>query len=139
MAKLIKDISKTQRKVNEELIEEALGAKKTGIKIDTQKTPISLLGLRQFLIDRLGSSGGRPRLEGTSNKRNKIPLLDDDWDKLKLIAEHYKRKDGINVSPGQVASAIMHSLISKINIAEDELSIDYNGPVKPDNELSSSF
>ncbi len=79
---------------------------------------VSLFTLRQFLIDRLISSGGRPTLKGAAKKRNKVPFLEDDWDKLKTMAEYYKRKDGITVSPGQVASAIVHSFISTIDIAE---------------------
>lgn len=122
MAKLIKDISKTQKKINSSLIEKALGAKKIGIKIDTRKAPISLFELRQFLIEKLISSGGRPKLDGAAKRRNKIPLLEDDWDKLKSIAEYYKKKDGINVSPGQLASAIVHSFISHIDIAKDGFS-----------------
>jgi hypothetical protein len=122
MAKLIKDISKTQKKISPRLIEKALGAKKIGIKIDTRKAPISLFELRQFLIEKLISSGGRPKLDGAAKRRNKIPLLEDDWDKLKSIAEYYKKKDGINVSPGQLASAIVHSFISHIDIAKDGFS-----------------
>ncbi|UCH93113.1 MAG: hypothetical protein JSV88_22890 [Candidatus Aminicenantes bacterium] len=119
MAKLIKDISKTQKRINDRLIEKALSAKRIGIKIDTRKAPISLFELRQFLIERLISSGGRPKLDGASKKRNKIPLLEDDWNKLKSIADYYKKKDGINVSPGQLVSAIVHSFISHIDIAKD--------------------
>lgn len=115
MAKIIKDISKTQGKVSDKVIEQGLGAKKIGIKIDTRKAPISLFQLRQFLIERLISSGGRPKLKGTTKKRNKIPLLEDDWNKLKSIADYYKKKDGINVSPGQIASAIVHSFIANMD------------------------
>jgi hypothetical protein len=122
MAKLIKEISKTQEKVSSGLIEKALGAKMTGIKIDTRKAPISLFELRQFLVAKLISSGGRPKLDGTAKKRNKIPLLENDWNKLKSIAEYYKKKDGINVSPGQLASAIVHSFISHIDISKDGIS-----------------
>lgn len=122
MAKIIKDISKTQKRISYRLIEKALRAKEIGIKIDTRKAPISLYEIRQFLIDRLISSGGRPKLDGASKNRNKIPLLEDDWDKLKSIAEYYKKKDGINVSPGQLASAIVHSFISHIDIAKDGYS-----------------
>jgi hypothetical protein len=124
MAKLIKDISKTQKKINDKLIEQALGAKMVGIKVDTRRAPISLYKLRQFLIERLISSGGRPKLKGAAKRRNKIPLLEDDWNKLKSMAEYYKRKDGISVSPGQIASAIVHSFISNIDNAEDGFSTD---------------
>jgi hypothetical protein len=115
MAKSIKDTSKIQRKISTEFIGKTLGAKKIEIKIDTRKSPISLFELRQFFIERLYSSGGRPKLEGRAKKRNKIPLLEDDWNKLKSIAEYYKKKDGINVSPGQIASAILHSFISSVD------------------------
>ena len=116
MVKSINDTSKTQRKISTEFIGKTLGAKKIEIKIDTRESPISLFALRQFLIDRLASSGGRPKLEGSSKKRNKIPLLEDDWNKLKSMAEYYKKKDGINVSPGQIASAIVHSFICGVDI-----------------------
>jgi hypothetical protein len=119
MATLIKDISKTQRKINDSLIEQALGVKKIGIKIDTKKAPITLFTLRQFLKEKLISSGGRPSLEGSVKKRNKVPLLEDDWDKLKSIAEYYKRIDGIRVTPAQLASAIVHSFISNMGISEN--------------------
>jgi hypothetical protein len=116
MAKLIKDTSKTQRKISTEFIGKSLGAKKIEIKINTRESPISLFALRQFLVERLASSGGRPKLEGTAKKRNKIPLLEDDWNKLKSMAEYYKKKDGINISPGQIASAIVHSFIAGVDI-----------------------
>ena len=117
MIKSIRDKSKAQKKISPEFIGKTLGAKKIEINIDTRKSPISLFALRQFLLERLASAGGRPKLEGTTKKRNKIPLLEDDWNKLKSLAEYYKKKDGINVSPGQIASAIVHSFISGLDIA----------------------
>jgi len=119
MAKLIKDISKTQKRISYRLLEKTLGAKQIGIKIDTRKAPIFLFELRQFIMEKLISSGGRPKLDGASKKRNKIPFLEDDWDKLKSIADYYKKKDGINISPGQLVSAIVHSFISHIDIAKE--------------------
>lgn len=128
MAKVIKDISKTQGKVEHRIIEQTLGAREVKIKIDTRRNPISLFQLRQFFIDRLIASGGRPKLNGAAKKRNKVPLLEDDWIKLKSLAEYYKKKDGISVSPGQIASAIVHSFISNIDSAEYELSVENNLP-----------
>lgn len=116
MAKKIRDISRTQERIDHKVVGEAMGAKEIGITIDTNKGPISLFTLRQFLVERLRSSGGRPTLKGSSKKRNKIPLLEDDWHKLKAIADYCKEKDGITVSPGQVASAIIHSMVAKMDI-----------------------
>ena len=118
MAKIIRNTGPTQRQIDTKVVTKALGAEKVGIKIDTRQGPISLFSLRQFLIDRLRSSGGRPALVGTTKRRNKIPLFDEDWVKLEKIAKYYKEKEGINVSPGQIASALIHTDISKISISK---------------------
>ncbi|MFQ6084337.1 MAG: hypothetical protein ACE5WD_13400 [Candidatus Aminicenantia bacterium] len=122
MAKIIKNIGQTQRKVDAKIIAKSLGAEKVKVKIDTKQGPISLFSLRQFLISRLRSSGGRPALVGTTEKRNKIPLFNEDWDKLKVIAKYYKEKEGINVSPSQIASALLHIEISEIDISKLKVS-----------------
>lgn len=112
--KPIKVIGVTQKSVAPDVVAKALGAKKERVKIDTKQGPVSLFSLRQFLINRLRSSGGRPAVIGTARKRNKIPFFDDDWSKLKIIARYYKKKEGINVSPGQIVSVLIHKDISKI-------------------------
>ncbi len=38
--------------------------------------------------------------------RNKISFFEKDWIKRKAIAKYYKEKEGINVSPGQIASVL---------------------------------
>jgi len=114
MIKLIKNTGQTQREIDSKSVAKTLGAERVGIKIDTKQGPGSLFSLRQFLIKRLRSSGGRPALLGTTKKRNKIPLFDEDWVKLEKIAKYYKEKEGISVSPGQIASALIHTDISKM-------------------------
>jgi len=120
MAKIFKDIAKTKRKINPEVIAKALGAEKVGTKIDTRRGPISLFFLRQFLVNQLRSTGGRPTLRGTRKKRNKISLATDDWEKLDKIAKYFKEKEGINVSSGQIASLLIHVEVSKINTSKIE-------------------
>ena len=115
MARVIQNVGKTQRCVDTKVVAKALAAEKVGIKIDIRQGPISLLSLRQFLVNRLRSKGGRPGLAGTTGKRNKIPLFDEDWLKLKMIAKYYKEKEGINVSPAQIASALVHADVSRID------------------------
>jgi hypothetical protein len=115
MAKIIRDTGPAQRRVDPEVIAKALGAKKVGITIDTRQGAVSLFSLRQFLVNRLRSTGGRPALAGTTRRRNKIPLDEEDWEKLKKIAKYYKQKEGINVTPGQIASALIHTNISRID------------------------
>ncbi len=118
MATIIKDIGKTKRKVDGKVIAKALGAEEVGTKIDTRRGPISLFFLRQFLVNQLHSTGGRPTLRGTRKKRNKISLATDDWEKLNKIAKHIKEKEGISVSSGQIASLLIHVGITKVDISK---------------------
>lgn len=116
MPKILKDITQPARKISPEFIKQKVSAKELKIEIDTKNNPISLLALRQFLLDRLISTGGRPRIAGTSQKRNKIPLQNEDWEKLESLSRYYKEKDGISVSPGQIASCLIHFHLSNIKI-----------------------
>ena len=114
--KTIRDISSPQKEINPDGIAKSLGAEKTGISLDKKQGPVSLFFLRQFFIDRLQSTGGRPALVGSKRRRNKIPLFTKDWIKLKKIAKLYKEKQGINVSPGQIASALIHEDILRMEL-----------------------
>ena len=117
MVKKIKDVGPIQRRVSPKVIAKTLGAEEVEIKIDTRQSPISLFSLRQFLVDRLRSTGGRPALVGVAKKRrNKIPLFDEDWHKLEALARYCKEKEGIKVSPGQIASALIHTDMAKVDI-----------------------
>jgi hypothetical protein len=69
----IKDLSETLPRVDPAKAAEALGAEATGLKLGIGRSPLSLFQIRQELIGRLQSSGGRPSLSGTSG-RKKIPL-----------------------------------------------------------------
>ncbi len=118
MAKIIKDIGRTKRKIDAKVIAEALGAEEVETKIDTRQGPISLFFLRQFLVSQLHSTGGRPTLRGTRKKRNKISLTTTDWSKLSEIAKYFKEKEGIKVSSGQIAALLIHNGISKIDLSK---------------------
>ncbi|MHB1697491.1 MAG: hypothetical protein ACYCSQ_05255 [bacterium] len=118
MAKIFKDIGTTQKRVNPELIANALGAEETGIRINTKQGPASLFSLRQFLVGRLKSTGGRPRIIGTRKVQSKISYFEEDLKKLTEIAEYYKKKDKINVTSSQIASALIHAELSKISESE---------------------
>lgn len=115
MVRLIKDKGVSKRLISANKVSEALNAEDTGISIDTRRGPVSLYSLQQFLVERLRSTGGRPRLEGTSTVRDKIPLFIDDKEKLKQLTEYYKETEGITVTVGQIASALIHREVSMIN------------------------
>ncbi len=75
MAKLIKNTSPKQRQIETIDVMKSMGAERVGVKIDIRQGPITLFFLRQFLINRLRSRGGRPALEGTTKKRKKYLSL----------------------------------------------------------------
>jgi len=121
MAKTIKNTGKTQKRIDVKDVARALGGEKTGVRIDTKQSPASLFYLRQFIVNRLRSSGGRPTLIGTTIKeRKKISIFEEDWDKLKSIARYYRKEEGTNVSPGQIASILIHRDISKIVVPDTQ-------------------
>lgn len=117
MARTIRNTGPGRRRVDPKAVAEALGAEKVGTGVDARQGPVSLFALRRFLVSRLRSSGGRPALTGTTGRRSKIALLAGDWEKLEKIAEYYKEKEKINVTPGQVASALIHTNISEIDVS----------------------
>ena len=122
MKKMIKDKGATKRTVSPKLVAKAMSAEETGVKIDARRGPIALFALREFFIDRLYSTGGRPRLMGTRKVRSKITFFDDDWKKLKEISKYYI-KDGINVTSSQIASALIHRELSKIKPSRTKLNL----------------
>lgn len=121
MARIIKNTGKVQKRIDVKDVAEALGGEKTGVRIDTKQGPLSLFYLRQFIINRLRSTGGRPTLIGTTTKeRKKISIFEEDWDKLKAIARYYRKEEGTNVSPGQIASILIHRDISRIVVPDTQ-------------------
>lgn len=113
--KKIRSIGTTRSSVGHEFVAKALGAEKTGIEINTKQNPYSLFALRQHIVERLRSSGGRPSLIDTEKERKKLPLCKGDWSKLKKIASYYKEHN-VNVSPAQIASLFVHESLKKLKI-----------------------
>jgi hypothetical protein len=67
--------------------------------------PITLFAVREELVQRLQSSGGRPGLAGTT-RRAKIPLSDEEWLRLEELAASLS-SPGFAPSAGQVASVLL--------------------------------
>jgi len=122
MKKLIIDKGKAKRFVDPGHVAKALGAEDTGVEVNTKSGPISLFALRQFLVSRLHSTGGRPRLKGTEIKRNKISFFNEDWKKLEEISKYFKEKEGINVSSSQIVAALIHADVAKIDPSRLKIS-----------------
>jgi hypothetical protein len=101
----IKDLSKTLPQVDPSKVTEALRAEPVGSTLGVGGSPLSLFQVRQELMRRLHSNGGRPSLSGTSD-RKKIPLSHSQWHELEEIASEVA-SPGFSPSAGQIASVLV--------------------------------
>jgi hypothetical protein len=114
MTTRIKNTGKTQRRVMPGKIAKALGAEEIDLHLNPKRGTISLFMLRQLIVNKLRSNGGRPSLIGAQKNRTKIPLIEEDWSKLKEMSKYFKVKEGMNVSPSQLASILIHKALDNI-------------------------
>lgn len=109
----IKDTGKKPEQIKVSTIATSLGAKKISQRENHEKgSPLQFFALRQELYQRLRSIGGRKSLEGV-DKRQKIPLSDEDWEKLQKLAEESQSEE-IHPSPAQVASVLLHQALQEL-------------------------
>jgi hypothetical protein len=108
-------------RVDAQSVAEALGGTPCPERLEGQPGPITLYALRQELLRRRQSSGGRPGIGGTS-LRAKIPLSEGDWQRLENLAAMLS-SEGFSPSAGQVGSVLLsialHSL-KELSTAEME-------------------
>src|SRR5436309_15623071 len=118
----IRDTARPLGRLDPAQVQQALGAEEAPGALAAALAPLTLFALREELANRLQSSGGRPALAGTT-RRAKIPLSDEEWDKLEELAVAIAAP-GFAPSAGQVASVLLslslHSVAARI--ASGELS-----------------
>lgn len=102
----------TVRRIDAEEVAAALGAEASSERIEGQPGPLTLYALRQELLHRRQSSGGRPGIEGTS-LRAKIPLNAKDWQRLEALAVSLSA-EGFAPSAGQVASVLLSIAVRSV-------------------------
>jgi hypothetical protein len=88
----------------------ALGAE--AVPGDQQASSAALSRLRRHLSTALKSTGGRPGLEG-AERRQKVPMSDEDWNDLQKIAESFATSEG-GPTAGQVASQLLHDALQAL-------------------------
>jgi len=108
----IKQTGKTLKRVDPVKLAEALGAEVVSKSAVKPHGPVSLFALRQYLLENLHSSGGRPALESHA-RRQKVPMTDEIWLALSDLAS-ILRADGISISPGQMASALIRQSLAQL-------------------------
>lgn len=99
-------------KISHEEVAEIFGAEPCGVRV-TGNNPITLAAVRDFLHRKLRSSGGRPAIEGIEQKRNKIPMVKGDWERLSQMAAKLSQQGTIKTTPGQLVAAIIHQFLEK--------------------------
>jgi hypothetical protein len=90
----------------------ALGAEPTGVTLEESQSPLTLLVVRQEIVRRLQSSGGRPALSGTT-RRTKIPLSDAEWAELEKLAKDIASPECAPTA-GQVASVLLTAALRTV-------------------------
>jgi hypothetical protein len=95
----------TMQHVDPRAVGKALGGEPCSERLEGSPGPITLYALRQELLGRRQSSGGRPGIEGTSF-RAKIPLGEHDWQRLETLAATLSA-EGFSPSAGQVGSVLL--------------------------------
>jgi hypothetical protein len=112
----IRSTSKMLRKIEPNKVSEALGAKEV-YEIDTGNNigSISAIALRMEIIEKIKSTGGRPSIEFADSEK-KIPISDDNWETLKVMANYLTESMGSKskkVSPTHLASVILDNVASQ--------------------------
>lgn len=94
----------------------ALRGQPLSLKAGNTEAPVTLLAIRDTLMERLRSTGGRPSLSGDGS-RQRVQVSEDDWQIITSIA------DRVDVgrhkpSPAQVASVLIHVALESVSLDE---------------------
>ena len=101
----IRDTGASLPRLEPAQVQEALGAEASTERLEEALAPVTRFALREELVKRLQSSGGRPALAGVT-RRAKIPLSDEEWLQLEELAAAVS-SPGFAPSAGQVASVLL--------------------------------
>ena len=102
----------------------ALGAEPCSEPHTKRLDLISLGELGNELIKRLRSTGGRPSLEGTT-ERCKVPLTPDDIAKLEQIIAVMEAETGKRPALGQIASVILNIHLDSLSHSPGNTPVAY--------------
>jgi hypothetical protein len=108
----IRNTGPTERRIEPSEVAAALGAEPTGVTLEGALSPLTLLVVRQEVVRRLQSSGGRPALSGVT-RRAKIPLSDAEWAELEELATAIA-SPGCAPTAGQVASVLLTAALRTV-------------------------
>lgn len=94
----------------------ALNGRPLAMKVGNTGAPVALLAIREALMERLRSTGGRPALSGDSS-RQRVQVSAEDWQIITSIANRVE-VGRHKPSPAQVASVLIHFALENVSIGE---------------------
>jgi hypothetical protein len=97
----------------------ALGAEPCGERRSNLLDLISLGEVGNELIKRLRSTGGRPSLQGAT-ERCKVPLSPEDVAALEQIVDALEKKTGTRPALGQIASVILRTHLDSLRTGSEK-------------------
>lgn len=95
----------------------ALGAsRKVPVNAGRISTPLDILALREEVVERIHSTGGRPTDPEWTIQRQ-VPFHPDTWKQLQQMAEDLK-STGASASPAQLAALFIERAVKAIMLQE---------------------
>lgn len=110
--KVIRDTGVALPSIEPRDVETALGAEASSQRLEDTLAPITLFAVREELMKRLQSSGGRPAHTGTG-RRAKIPIGDKEWLALEELAAAIS-SSSFAPSAGQIASVLPSLSVQRV-------------------------
>lgn len=101
----------TKRRVDRSKLQQQLDAAEVSRVRHTVDTPLGFVAVRQELLERRRSTGGRPGFADA--ERRKIPVADSVW-RLVSDAAAEMAEPGFHPSPAQVAGAILSIAVHRV-------------------------
>jgi hypothetical protein len=109
----IRDTGRTLPALGREDLQKALGASEVAVTLRAPRDIRSMAELRSEILERLKSRGGRPALQGAT-QRQKIPLRPAEWKKLARLARRFSREAGRAITPAQIAGQLLSSKLNEL-------------------------
>lgn len=122
----IRDVSRREPTIPVSEVAEAFGARPMHLNTGGDTSPLSIVTVREQVMERLRSTGGRPALADADTKM-KVPIGTDDLRVVEAIARKIS-PDRPKPSPAQVAGIILRLALRRF--PEDDLRAEVERGVR---------
>lgn len=112
----LKNVSRKPQAITPQDVIAAFNGRPLSMAVGNARAPDMLLAIRDVLMDRLRSTGGRPSLAGEGS-RQRVQVTAQDWQRIADIADHVE-VGRHKPSPAQVASVLIHLALERIPAKE---------------------